>query len=418
MRVFLFPRPWRRSKPLVRQLLFIVSLVATLLIGNLSPLLAQAPPPEIRGVWLTGHDTEVLVDRPKLQDALQKLAKLNFTTLYPVVWNSGYVLYPSAIAKRMGIQPFVRRGLEGQDVLADLITQAHRQNLKVMPWFEFGFMAPPLSELTTAHPDWLTQQQDGTQTWNSAAGEVVWLNPFRPEVQQFITDLVLETITQYDVDGIQFDDHASLPVAFGYDSFTLDLYKKETKKEAPANPRDPEWMRWRADKLTAFMSQLRQAVKQKKPGIAFSISPTTYHTAYNSFLQDWVDWVRKDIADEVIVQIYRPLLQSFIGEINKPEIQEVQQKIPTAAGILTGLRTKPVPMSVIAEKVQAAREKGLGVSFFFYESLWDVAPEPAPERQAAFQALFTLPLSAPPLPSPPLSSRTIRSISLEPPADD
>lgn len=401
-----FPHPWRRTSKLLKVLLFFASFAAVLLLGSSSPLIAQAPPSEIRGVWLTGNDTEVLTDRPKLQEAISQLAKLNFTTLYPVVWNSGYVLYPSAIATRMGIQPFVRKGLEGQDVLEDLITQAHHQHLKVMPWFEFGFMAPPLSELTTAHPDWLTQQQDGTQTWNSAAGEVVWLNPFRPEVQQFITDLVLETISQYDVDGIQFDDHASLPAAFGYDSYTLALYKQETKKDAPSDPKDPEWMRWRADKLTTFISQLRKAIKGKKPAITFSISPTTYHTAYNSFLQDWVDWVRKDIADEVIVQIYRPELQSFVGEINKPEIQEVLQKVPTAAGILTGLRTKPVPMSIVAEKVQAAREKGLGVSFFFYESLWDVAPEPALERQAAFQAVFALPLSSP----------AFHSTGLEPPA--
>ena len=49
----------------------------------------------------------------------------------------------------------------------------------------------------------------------SAAGEVAWLNPFRPEVQQLITDLVLEVVGRYGADGIQFDDHMSLPREFG-----------------------------------------------------------------------------------------------------------------------------------------------------------------------------------------------------------
>jgi uncharacterized lipoprotein YddW (UPF0748 family) len=218
-------------------LLFAASLAIALLLSSPPPLIAQAPASDIRGVWMTGHDTEVLTDRPKLQEAVSQLAKLNFTTIYPVVWNSGYVLYPSEVAKRVSIPPFIRRGLQGQDVLEDLISESHRHGLKVMPWFEFGFMAPTFSELSLAHPDWLTQQQDGTQTWNSAAGEVVLLNPFQPEVQQFLTDLVLETITQYDVDGIQFDDHASLPNAFGYDSYTLALYKQETKKDAPVDPK-------------------------------------------------------------------------------------------------------------------------------------------------------------------------------------
>jgi uncharacterized lipoprotein YddW (UPF0748 family) len=355
--------------------------------------IAPQPLQEIRGVWMTENDHDILRDRSKMQEAVSQLARLNLNTIYPVVWNSGYVLYPSAVAQRAEIQPFVRKGLQGQDILADLISQAHRQGLLVIPWFEFGFMAPPTSELALNHPEWLTQQRDGSQTWISAAGEVVWLNPFLPEVQKFITDLVLEAVTQYDVDGIQFDDHTSLPNVFGYDRYTLALYKQETKKDAPANPQDPEWVRWRADKITAFMTQLNQAVKQRKPNAIFSVSPNPYVTAYNTYLQDWLTWVRQDIVDELIVQVYRPDLQSFLNQITRPEIQEVQQKIPTGVGVLTGLRNKPVAMPLIQAKVRSARDRGLGVSFFYYESLWENSPEPITERQSNFQSLFNFPAS-------------------------
>jgi uncharacterized lipoprotein YddW (UPF0748 family) len=356
-------------------------------------VIAQQPFQEIRGVWMTNNDTDTLMDRAKLQDAVSQLARLKFNTIYPVVWNSGYVLYESAVAQRTGIQPFVRKGLEGQDILTDLFTEAHYRGLLVIPWFEFGFMAPPTSELALNHPDWITQRRDDSQTWIGAAGEVVWLNPFHPEVQQFITDLVLEVVTQYDVDGIQFDDHTSLPNEFGYDSYTLALYKQETKKDAPPNPQDPEWVRWRADKITAFVTQLNKAVKQIKPNAIFSVSPNPYVTAYNTYLQDWLTWVRQNIVDELIVQVYRPDLQSFSEQLVRPEIQEALQKIPTGVGILTGLRNKPVPMQRIEAKVSAARDRGLGVSFFFYESLWEYAPEPITERQSNFQALFHFPAS-------------------------
>jgi len=33
---------------------------------------------------------------------------------------------------------------------------------------------------------------------------------FRPEVQQFIQDLIIEIVSKYDIDGIQFDDHLAL----------------------------------------------------------------------------------------------------------------------------------------------------------------------------------------------------------------
>jgi uncharacterized lipoprotein YddW (UPF0748 family) len=411
MKLRFLPRGWQRSlKSLF--LLFLASFTTVLVVSHPISVIAQTslpevsvqpevivqpeaiaqqPAQEIRGVWMTENDNDILRDRSKLQDAVSQLTRLNFNTIYPVVWNSGYVLYESAVAQREDIQPFVRKGLQGQDIIADLVTQAHRQGLLVIPWFEFGFMAPPTSELALNHPNWLTQQRDGSQTSIAAAGEVAWLNPFHPEVQQFITDLVLEVVTRYDVDGIQFDDHTSLPNQFGYDRYTLALYKQETKKDAPANPQDPEWVRWRADKITAFMTKLNQAVKQRKPKAIFSVSPNPYITAYNGYLQDWLAWVRQGIVDELIVQVYRPTLQSFLEQIGRPEIQEVQQKIPTAVGVLTGLRNQPMPMQLIQAKVRAARDRNLGVAFFYYESLWDDAPEPIAERQSNFQALFNLP---------------------------
>jgi uncharacterized lipoprotein YddW (UPF0748 family) len=389
----IIPRGWQRSIKTIFPILFTISFIAVLLINNLIPAPAQQPRrEEIRGVWMTTNDKDILRDRRKLGDALTQLKRLNFNTIYPVVWNSGYVMYPSHVAQQREIQPFVYKGLDGQDIIADLIDQSHRQGLLVIPWFEFGFMAPPTSELALNHPDWLTQKQDGSETSIGAGGEVVWLNPFHPEVQQFITELVLEITTKYNADGIQFDDHMSLPAEFGYDKYTVALYTKETKKVPPTDSQDPEWVKWRANKITAFMSQLNQAVKAIKPNAIFSISPNYYEFAYKLHLQDWLNWVRLDIADELIVQVYRPNLESFVDKINRPEMAEAQTKIPTGVGIMTGLRNRPVAIQQIKSQVQAVQERGLGVSFFYYESLWEDSPESIGERVSALRSLF--PLSA------------------------
>ena len=346
---------------------------------------------EIRGVWLTSNDFTMFSDRKQLGEALQQLKQLNFNTIYPVVWNSGYVMFPSTVAKEAGIQPFVYRGNEGQDIVADIIAQAHKNDLLVMPWFEYGFMAPPTSELAIAHPDWLTQELDGTKTSITGGGEVAWLNPFHPEVQKFLTELVLESVSNYDLDGIQFDDHTSLPKTFGYDRYTLDLYRKETKKNAPADPNDVNWVRWRANKLTAFMANLNKAVKQRKPNVVFSVSPNYYEFAYKQQLQDWLGWVRQNIVDELIVQVYRTDLDDFRAQVNRPEIAEVQNKVSTAIAILSGLRNSNVPMSRVYSQVTTAQERGLGISFFYYKSLWGYGPESVADRQKEIQYLFRSP---------------------------
>nr|WP_127083601.1 glycoside hydrolase family 10 protein [Dulcicalothrix desertica] len=352
----------------------------------------QRPGQQIRGVWMTNNDLDILRDRTKVGEAMDKLRKLNFNTVYPVVWNSGYVMYPSEVAQRAEIQPFVYRGTEGHDIIADVINQAHRRGLLAIPWFEFGFMAPETSELALNHPEWLTRKRDGSQTSISAAGEVAWLNPFHPEVQKFISDLVLEIVTKYDADGIQFDDHMSLPHEFGYDRYTISLYTQETGKAPPSNPQDQAWMRWRADKITAFMLQLNQAVKARKPNAIVSVSPNYYNFAYKFQLQDWLNWVRLNIVDELVMQVYRDDLGSFTSKITRPEIVETQQlNIPTGIGIMAGLRTRRIPMQQIKSQVQAAQQRGLGVAFFYYESLWDTGPEDPGQRQQGFQAVFPSP---------------------------
>ena len=352
---------------------------------------AARPRTELRGVWLTANDMPVLRDRERMQQMVAQLARLNFNTLYPVVWNGGITYYPSEVVQGRGLQDFTFRGLQGQDVIGELIAEGRRQGLLVIPWFEFGFMAAPGSELARRHSAWLTSKQDGTLTSISAAGEVKWLNPFRPEVQQLITDLVLEVVGKYGADGIQFDDHTTLPREFGYDSFTVALYRRETGRNPPANPADPAWVKWRADKITAFMDRLSKAVRARRPGAIVSISPNYYDFAYKLQLQDWRAWVRQGIADELLVQIYRPDLESFTPHMWRPEVQEARQRIPTAMAILSGQRNRSTPAQLLQQKVMASRQAGLGVAFFYLESLWNLGPEPAEHRQATLAGLFSAP---------------------------
>ncbi|RUT02399.1 hypothetical protein DSM106972_058770 [Dulcicalothrix desertica PCC 7102] len=372
-------------------LLFLLSFTAVLLFQSFSlPSIAQLPPQnrqEIRGVWLSSNDLNVFRSGAKVQSAMLKLQELNFNTVYPVVWNDGYTKYPSAVLQKKGI-PFFFRGAEGQDVFADIIAQARSQGLLAIPWFEFGFMVPLTSELASAHPNWLTQKRDGTQTSISAAGEVAWLNPFHPEVQSFITELITEIMTKYNPDGIQFDDHMSLPVDFGYDKYTINLYTQETGNPPPSNPQAQAWIKWRADKITAFMVDLYQSVKAIKPNAIVSVSPNYYDFAYKFHLQDWLNWVRLGIVDELVMQVYRDDLNSFSSKITRPEVLESQQSIPVGIGIMAGLRGRLVTIAQVQSQVQAAQQRGLGVAFFYYESLWDIAPEPAPQRQSVYAALF------------------------------
>lgn len=366
-------------------------LVALLTAGTLQlprPAAAQPQQQELRGVWFTANDMPVLRDRVRMQAAVNQLADLGFNRIYAVVWNGGLAYYPSQVSQQRQLQDFTFLGLQGQDILSELIGAGRSRGVAVIPWFEFGFMAPPDSELARRHRAWLTQRRDGGLTSISAAGEVVWLNPFRPEVQQLISDLVLEVVSQYGADGIQFDDHMSLPREFGYDPFTTALYRKETGRNPPANPEDPAWVKWRADRITAFMERLAKAVRSARPGAIVSISPNYYDFAYKLQLQDWRAWVEKGVADELLVQIYRADLESYLPHLSRPEVQRARSRIPTAIAVMSGQRNRPTSLELIRGKVLANRAAGLGVGFFYFESLWALGPEPVTTRIAGLADLL------------------------------
>ncbi|WOB43686.1 family 10 glycosylhydrolase [Thermoleptolyngbya oregonensis NK1-22] len=347
-------------------------------------------PVELRGVWLTNIDSEVLFSSRNLVVGLRRLSRLHFNTVYPTVWNGGYTLYPSPTAQAtFGIALDPYPGLQGRDMLGEVVVEGRRLGMAVIPWFEFGLMAPAGSELAAQHPDWLTQRQDGTQVWMQGNEPRVWLNAAHPGVQDFMVNLLAEVVERYRVDGIQLDDHFGMPVEMGYDPYTVALYRAEHNgADPPADPEDPAWVRWRANHITRLFRRIVAEVKARNPDAIISLSPNPREFAYERYLQDWGTWERRGLVDELIVQVYRNDMGRFEMELDRPDVQVAREYLPVSIGILAGLRGRITPIRLIQRQVRETRDRHYaGVAFFFYETLGD--------RDQEFQRLFPFPASRP-----------------------
>jgi uncharacterized lipoprotein YddW (UPF0748 family) len=346
---------------------------------------------ETRGVWMTHLGTALLYFSATQDEAMYQLASLHFNRLYPAVWDSGYTLYPSAVAKKVtGASSLPIIDWTHRDVLESLITQAHRQGLSVVPWFEYGLMVPANSELARRHPDWLSQDRQGKRQLNQFK-EMVWLNPLHPQVQQFLIELVAEAVKKYSVEGIQFDDHFALPIDLGYDPYTVALYRKEHSGQSPpSNPQNQEWMRWRADKLTTLMTRIHRAVKQECPNCLVSLSPNPAEFAYSTSLQDWPDWVQRGIVDEVVVQVYRLRSTDMAAVLSSQSLQQARQKVPVSIGIYTGPFFGAKPLPEVKKQVEMSRSMGYsGISFFCWETtLWFFKPDSEEKTEKMYRSLF------------------------------
>ena len=362
-------------------------------ISPINPIIRPTNNSELRGIWLTNVDSDVLFSTQRIQQAIQRLKRLKFNTLYPTVWNGGYTLYKSQVAeKAFGVAIDPNPDLQNRDMLEEVIQLGHEQNFTVIPWFEYGLMTEEGSELARKHPEWISQRKDGSQVFihgENNQHRLVWMTPAHPEVQKFLTDLIVEVVKKYDLDGIQLDDHFGMPSELGYDDYTIALYKKEHFGRLPSEDfKNPEWMAWRARKLGNLMQKISKAVRAVKPNCLISLSPNPKDFSYRKYLQDWYNWVYLGLLDEIVVQVYRDNIEDYTRELSQPEWQEVRQKVPVAIGILTGLRIQNVDMRQIKGQVRIARELTFdGFSFFFYETLGN--------RDASFESLFFTPATRP-----------------------
>ncbi|MBW4666924.1 MAG: family 10 glycosylhydrolase [Cyanomargarita calcarea GSE-NOS-MK-12-04C] len=327
---------------------------------------------EMRGIWLTTTDSKVLRSHQRIAEAMDFLAETGFNVVFPVVWNKGVTQYPSqAMRQRFGIEIDPRSF--GRDPLAEVVTEAHRVGLKVIPWFEYGFASSYNLNggmLLAKKPEWAARDCRGNLL-NKNGFE--WLNSLNPQVQEFLMSLVLEVVKNYDVDGIQGDDRfPALPCEGGYDQITVKRYCQEFGQNPPENPKDGQWLEWRADILTEFLARLYREVKAVNPNLLVSMAPNIYDWAFKEYLQDSATWLKRGLVDIIHPQIYRRDFKSYKSIVDKlVREQFTPAMLPKLApGILMKLGSYRISPEYLLQAVEYNRDRNIkGEVFFFYEGL-------------------------------------------------
>ncbi len=329
---------------------------------------------EIRGVWLTTTGSKVFDSGENIAEAMDFLAETGFNVVFPVVWNKAATQFPSRVMQQnFGVE--INPQYRGRDVLAEVITEAHRVGLKVIPWFEYGFASSYNSNggmLLAKKPQWAARDIKGNLL-NKNGFE--WLNALDSEVQDFVLSLIIEVVNNYDVDGIQGDDRLpALPSEGGYDNGTIERYKKEFGKNPPQNPKDSQWLQWRADILTDFLANLYKEVKAVNNDLLVSMAPNIHDWALKEYLQDSQTWLEKGLVDFINPQIYRRDFNSYKGIVDKLVKQQFKDKNrgKLAPGVLMKLGSYNISPDYLMQLIEYNRACGIkGEVFFFYEGLRD-----------------------------------------------
>ncbi len=171
----------------------------------------EAETPPLQGAWVQARS---ITSREKIDAVLRRAEAGGLNAIFVDVYLFGQTVYPSALTSQY------ERVEPGLDPLAYLVSQAHRRGLEVHAWFPMGRVSRgEASPFLAEHPDWALVGPDGDT--------VAWLNFTRPDVRQFIGDLMLETVEHYGVDGLHFDYTRYPGPEWGFDAYSAERFKEE-----------------------------------------------------------------------------------------------------------------------------------------------------------------------------------------------
>ena len=341
----------------------------------------------IRGVWVPApRFTSVLHTYQGVKDFVKTLDELNMNSIFLVSYAETKTIYKSDVLMHYSTyktqeESYLLSGYSKQyqsptnDPVRDLIDEAHKHDIKVFFWFEYGFMGEgrPISldnPLLAKNPHWLgIDNQQHPANYNQ---HDYYFNAYNPAVQNFLIELIEEALTLYpDLDGIQGDDRLpAMPRNSGYDTYTVSLYQSQHQgKNPPADYNNPEWVRWRLDILNTFAKRLYKRIKAKSPNVMISFAPNPYPWCEENLMQEWPRWCKEKVCDLLAVQCYRYSIEAYRATVSEV-LKYIHQNNPNqlfAPGmiLMEGSSSKMSP-ELLREQLRVNRELGINSEIYFY----------------------------------------------------
>ena len=311
---------------------------------------------ECRGVWhmpLTlnnfGYDERSLEGVLKLLDAV-KYAGINTILIESTV--SARTIYPSKVAQTHPDFIFKdgRFGEYGNDYFLCFIEEAHKRGIQVHAWtstMRAGRFEDTLASSmpTVMKEEWLARGINGEYGLSGKYGELMWLDPTNPEVEQYLLSQYVELITNYPLDGIELDA-IRYPISnlmkvkdgekisdHGYTKTASEQFRalhpyEGDLREAIRNNVDlrKDWTQFRSDVMTGLVEKIYKLVIKKKPRLWFSAAVLMGHdNAKKIACQDWEKWIQKGWFDYISPMAYtindEVLNKSFIDTQNLTQDQ-------------------------------------------------------------------------------------------------
>ncbi len=290
-------------------------------------LQAQNPPKrELRGVWISTH---VSLDWPnRTQTPTQQRAALigilnhnkatGMNAAYFQVRSQADAMYPSALepwsyylTNNQGTPPSPL-----WDPMEFAIDESHNRGMEFHAWINpYRAVANTASannpaqyattHVSKTHPEWML-----------TVGTVRILNPGLTAVRDHVTNVIVDMVKRYDMDGIHFDDYfypSGTPLSLDDAAYNTDPRGFPATSAGRAD--------WRRDNVNLLIKRVSDSINVLKPWIKFGVSPSGIYRSstdpeigsptsagalqhYSSLYADSKKWIQQGWVDYLTPQVY------------------------------------------------------------------------------------------------------------------
>jgi uncharacterized lipoprotein YddW (UPF0748 family) len=324
-------RRWIRTRN--AGILWIAVAVALTEVAHPNLVLADAvrfasfdPQPEFRGFWADAFGSG-FKSTTQINSMVARAVEGNYNAIVAEV-----MAYQDDAGSAHGafwksdILPWAPAVTASFDPLAYLCQRAHAHGIEVHAWivsFRVSSAWPP-SGNSHVRPEWLMVEQGAMGGGPSPVGGFYTLDPGSPDVQEYLMSIVRELVTEYEIDGVNWDyiryvqANAGYPADTSYDKSTLARFQQITGTVGtPPYSGDADWndfrrrtinevvRRGRAE-VASITTNPRQPLRHTADLFCPGGAPANFasSSAYALF-QDWRRWMEMGWLDAGMPMNYK-----------------------------------------------------------------------------------------------------------------
>lgn len=279
---------------------------------------------EVRSVWMAtvwaldwpSSTSSTTAQKNEMVKYLDVLQKNNFNAVYFQVRTMSDAFYKSSYEPWSSYLTGTRGKDPGWDPLAFVVEECHKRGMECHAWVN-PYRFSTGSNWSTAQDQALKSAGMLLAYTKSDGKTTTILNPGLESVRKRIVDVCKEIISNYDVDGLVFDDYfypEGIPVTSSAGDY--DLWQKSGASMTFGD--------WRRNNVNQMVADVYRMVQQQKPYVRFGISPagaacTSAAVAakhgidrcpvasdwqYDGIFSDPVAWLEAGTIDYISPQLY------------------------------------------------------------------------------------------------------------------